>query len=136
MKPLSLLFIILLLLFSFRINAVADQSNKTNKIQQAEVIFIHTTLACPCTLERCKSMEKKISSMITALSNNRQINYIKIDYAKDQKKADNILTGYDQFFPPCVFVFDENKKVLYKASDTINEKKFKEVLRSLIHKRK
>lgn len=132
-------YISILLLLPCWVVAEINQNNRNkatnNTYPNGEIIYIYTTEACHCMLNRCKSMKKDISSIITSISNNHQIKYTQIDYSKESEKADKKLTKYNQFSPPCVFVIDKNKRLLYKASNSIDRKKLREIILSLIKKR-
>ena len=96
-----------------------------------EVILISFSMACRCTLEKCKSMRGTVKTILLA-EKYKKIKFTEIDYAADQKTANAILAKYKLGFPPSVVVLGKNEKVYYSDFNKLNEEQFTGALNSIL----
>jgi hypothetical protein len=124
-KSSSMLLLTVLLIFSVSLTNLNPVYAKESKLAQA--VYITTTKACGCILERCQAGDWVVEKTFVG---EKQALLKRVDYALDKEGAKTYIRKYRLPMPPALLFLDQHGNLLWRFDGEIDmgllEKKLKE----------
>jgi hypothetical protein len=124
-KSSSMLLLTVLLIFSVSLTNLNPVYAKESKLAQA--VYITTTKACGCILERCQAGDWVVEKTFVG---EKQALLKRVDYALDKERAKTYIRKYRLPMPPALLFLDQHGNLLWRFDGEIDmgllEKKLKE----------
>lgn len=108
--------------------STAEDAEKADYSPLSRIIFITTSKACHCTMDRCRRGEDALK---TALEDHPGAPDVeRLDYAKQRQKVMELVRKYKAVMLPIIYFLDEGDGLLWKADGEIDPGEIDRILES------
>ncbi len=104
--------LVILLLAAMALTTAATEAAADKSPQLARVVFLTTSKACSCTLERCQAAEELVKQVFARA---RPGLMQRLDYARDKDRAKEYIQKYHVVALPALLFLDVQGNLLWSA---------------------
>ena len=105
-------FLVLLWSAALALTSAAAGAGADKSPQLSRVVYVTTSKACGCTLERCQAGDALVNQVFAGA---RPGLMQRLDYARDKDKAKEYIKKYHLFALPALLFLDEQGNLLWSA---------------------